>query len=112
MFYYITKVSTELVANQRGVEKKMNRFSKTCVAILILSSAVFVLRPIVSLEPTVAASHRYQYLAVTTPNASTAQIQTALDQHAAEGWELATAGWSQTTSGISDFTLIFRKEAR
>lgn len=90
----------------------MNGFSKACLAIIILLLGIVALRPIVSPQPALAANHRYQYIVVTTPNASTLQIQTELDKRAAEGWELATAGWSQTTLGASDFTLIFRKEAR
>ncbi len=89
----------------------MNRFSKACLVIIILLLAVIALRPIVSPPPALAASH-YQYLVVTAQNASSMQIQQELDKHVAQGWELAAAGYSETTHGISDFTLIFRKEAR
>lgn len=90
----------------------MGRFSRVCMVIIIVLLTVIALRPIVSPQPTLAANHRYQYIVVTTPNASTVQIQPALDKYAAEGWELATAGYSETTHGVSDFTLIFRKEVR
>jgi hypothetical protein len=90
----------------------MNGFSKACLVMIILLLGVTAMRPIVSPQPALAASHHYQYLVVTTLNASASQIQTELDKRAAEGWELDTAGWSQTTPGVSDLTLIFRKEAR
>jgi hypothetical protein len=87
----------------------VNGFSKTCLVTVVLLLAVIALRPIFSPQPALAASHHYQYLVVTTPNASTVQIQSELDKRAADGWEPASAGWSQTTIGNSDFTLIFRK---
>ena len=85
----------------------MNRFSKACVVIVILLLAVIALRPTVSPQRALAASH-YQYLAVTTGPVST-EIQQALDKHVAEGWELAAPLYSEQVPG---FTLIFRKEAR
>ena len=88
----------------------MNGFSKACLVMIILLLGVTAMRPIVSPQPALAASHHYQYLVVTTLNASASQIQTELDKRAAEGWELDTAGWSQTTPGVSDLTLIFRKK--
>ena len=90
----------------------MNGFSKACLVIIILLLGIIAMRPIVNPQPALAANHHYQYMVVITPNASTLQIQPELDRRAAEGWELATAGWSQTNPGVSDFTLIFRKEAR
>jgi len=82
------------------------------MVIIIVLLAVIAMRPIVSPPPALAANHHYQYIVVTTPNAYAVQIQPALDKYSAEGWELATAGYSETTFGISDFTLIFRKETR
>jgi Domain of unknown function (DUF4177) len=74
---------------------------------------VIALRPIFSPQPTIAASHRYEYLVVTTQNAYTVQIQPELDKHAAEGWELVTAGYYEMgTPGVSTCNLIFRREAR
>ena len=90
----------------------MNGFSKACLVIIILLLGIIAMRPIVNPQPARAANHHYQYLVFTTQNASGYQIQTELDKRAAEGWELDTAGWSQTTPGVSDLTLIFRKEAR
>ena len=88
----------------------MNGFSKTCLVIVIVLLAVIALRPVFSPQPAFASSHHYQYLAVTTQNVLTIQVQPELDKRAAEGWELVAAGWSQTTLGISDYTMIFRKE--
>jgi len=90
----------------------MNGFSKTCLVIIIVLLAVIAMRPVFNPQPALAASHHFQYLVVTTQNASTLQIQPELDKRSGEGWELATAGWSQSTLGNSDFTLIFRKETR
>jgi hypothetical protein len=90
----------------------VNGFSRTCLVMVVLLLAVIALRLIVSPQPALAASHHYQYLVVTTQNASALQIQPELDKRAADGWELVTAGWSQTNLGVSDFTLIFRREAR
>jgi hypothetical protein len=85
----------------------MSRFSKISLMIIILLLAVIALRPILSPQPALAASH-YQYLVVTTGPASNA-IQEVLDKHVAEGWELAAPVYSEQVPG---FTLIFRKEAR
>jgi hypothetical protein len=89
----------------------MNRFSKACLVIIVLLLAIIALHPIVKPQATLAASH-YQYLVVTTPNATSMIIEQELDKRVAEGWELAAAGYSEESRGISGFALIFRKEAR
>jgi hypothetical protein len=89
----------------------MSRFSRVSLVIIIMLLAVIALRPIVSPQPALAVSH-YQYLVVTTPNASSAVIQQELDNRVAEGWELAASGYSEEPHGLSRFALIFRKEAR
>jgi hypothetical protein len=85
----------------------MNRFSKASLVVIILLLAVIALRPFLSSQPALAASH-FQYLVVTTDPASNA-IQKVLDKYVAEGWELAAPVYSEQVPG---FTLIFRKEAR
>jgi hypothetical protein len=90
----------------------MGQFSRVCMVIIIVLLTVIAVRPIVSPPPALAANHQYQYIVVSTPNAYDVQIQPALDKYAAEGWELATAGYSEATPGMAVFTLIIRKEAR
>jgi hypothetical protein len=85
----------------------MNRLTKICLMMITLLLAVIAVRPIVSPQPALATSH-YQYLVVTTNQASNS-IQAELDKRVAEGWELAAPLYSEQVPGI---TLIFRKEAR
>lgn len=93
----------------------MTKFSKVCLVIVISLLAVIAMRPIFSPQPTLAASHRYEYLVVTPQTWATSEsIQSALDKHAAEGWELVTAGFYETgvSPGPAICTLIFRRETR
>jgi len=80
----------------------MNRFSRICLPVITVSLIVISLRSIVKPQPVVAAGH-YKYLAVTT---TTLAIQTELDRHVAEGWELAAPLYSEQSPGV---TLSFRK---
>jgi hypothetical protein len=89
----------------------MNGFSKACLVIIVLLLAIIALHPMVKPQAALAANH-YQYLVVTTPNASSGLIQQELDKRVAEGWELAAAGYSEEPHGLSGFALIFRKETR
>ena len=80
----------------------MNRFSRICLLVIAVSLIVIALRSIVKPQPVVAAGH-YKYLAVTT---TTVAIQTELDRHVAEGWELAAPLYSEQPPGV---TLRFRR---
>ena len=80
----------------------MNRFSRICLLVIAVSLIVIALRSIVKPQPVVAAGH-YKYLAVTT---TTLAIQTELDRHVAEGWELAGPLYSEQPPGV---TLRFRR---
>jgi len=80
----------------------MNRFSRLCLLVIAVSLIVIALRSIVKPQPVVAAGH-YKYLAVTT---TTLAIQTELDRHVAEGWELAAPLYSEQPPGV---TLRFRR---
>jgi hypothetical protein len=73
-----------------------------CLLVITVSLIVIALRSIVKPQPVVAAGH-YKYLAVTT---TTLAIQTELDRHVAEGWELAAPLYSEQSPGV---TLSFRK---
>jgi hypothetical protein len=90
----------------------MNGFAKVCLVIIILLLAVIAIRPISGAQTAFAASEHYQYRVVAISNAFPAQIQPELDKNAAEGWELATGGYSETTHGVPGFTLIFSKRVR
>ena len=83
----------------------MNRFSRICLLVIAVSLIVIALRSIVKPQPVVAAGH-YKYLAVTT---TTLAIQTELDRHVAEGWELAGPLYSEQPPGV---TFIFRKSEK
>ena len=85
----------------------MERFSKVCLLIIVVLLAVIAVRPIISPQPAIAASH-YQYLVTYVGVVDTNEIQRELDKRAAEGWELAAPAISEHSPPI---ILIFRKEA-
>ena len=76
-----------------------------CLLVIAVLLIVIALRSIVKPQPVVAAGH-YKYLAVTT---TTLAIQTELDRHVAEGWELAGPLYSEQPPGV---TFIFRKSEK
>jgi hypothetical protein len=78
---------------------------ESCLLVITVSLIVIALRSIVKPQPVVAAGH-YKYLAVTT---TTLAIQTELDRHVAEGWELAAPLYSEQSPGV---TLSFRKSQK
>jgi len=83
----------------------MNRFSRIWLLVIGVSLTVIALRSTVKPQPVVAAAH-YKYLAVTT---TTLAIQTELDRHVAEAWELAARCIQKQPPGV---TLIFRKSEK
>jgi hypothetical protein len=84
----------------------MNGFSKACLVIITLLLTVIALRPVVSQQPVLAASHHYQSLVVSTRD-DVVQVQKELDKHLAEERELVGP---VNTERI--FLLLFRKGAR
>lgn len=84
----------------------MSRFTKSCLATIILLLAVIAVRPIVSPQPAIAAPH-FQYVVVQVGPALI-EVQKELDRRVADGWELTAPVVSQQMHGI---LLIFRKQA-
>ena len=82
----------------------MNRFSRICLLVIAVSLIVIALRPIVKPQPVVAAG-QYKYLAVTT---TTVAIQTELDRHVAEGWELAAVVFRTATWRHIEFSEVLK----
>jgi len=85
----------------------MNRFSNSCLIIIVLLLGVIALRSLDTPKQALAASH-IQYLVVNTGPAA-ASIQDELEKEAKDGWELVAPIYSAQVPG---FTLVFRKEAR
>ena len=80
----------------------MDRFTKTCLVVIVLLLVVIAFRPLIFPQE-VEAAHRYKYVAVRTANVSP---QAELDKYAADGWELTGAYMLDITNGA---VLIFRK---
>lgn len=80
----------------------MDRFTKTCLVLIVLLLAVIAFRPM-TFPQEVEAAHRYKYVAVQT---NSVEPQADLDKYAANGWELTGAYLIDFNNGA---VLIFRK---
>jgi hypothetical protein len=69
----------------------MNRFSNTCLLLIVLLLAVIAIGPILAPQPIHAAHH--SYIAVSAAINNSPQIQTILDKYSADGWEFVAAIW-------------------
>jgi hypothetical protein len=65
----------------------MNRFSQTCLLLIVLLLAVIALEPILTPQRVHAAQHKYVAVEAWTNNSG--DIQAALNKYSAEGWELS-----------------------
>lgn len=69
----------------------MDRFSKTCLFLVVVLLAIIALRPVL-LPPPAQAAPVHKYIAVHTgTDGNSPTIQTSLDKYAADGWELVAA---------------------
>ena len=70
----------------------MNRFSKTCLLLIVVLLAIIAFRPFFAPQSAEAA-HHYKYLAVQIPvgyeeHGHPVTVQDALNKYSADGWEL------------------------
>jgi hypothetical protein len=70
----------------------MNRFSQSCLLLIVLLLAVIAIRPILAPRPIQAAAP-HKYIAVSAAINNSPQIQTVLDKYSADGWEFVAAVW-------------------
>jgi hypothetical protein len=83
----------------------MDRFSKSCLLMIVLLLTIIALHPLL-ITPTASAAGRYKY-ALTTATNNIDGIQASLDKWAADGWELVAP---LTGERVPFVALIFRKE--
>lgn len=83
----------------------MDRFSKTCLILIVLLLAAIATHPLIAPQPARGATpHTYQALLVQLGD--DAPVQKVLDEHAAKGWDLiaatpvTAANWGGTTAGF------------
>jgi hypothetical protein len=86
-----------------GAEASMNRFSNTCLALIVLLLVVIAIGPILAPQPIHAAQHKY--VAVSAANKGQSEIQLTLDKYSADGWEFVAA---ISQDGMTP-TLFFQK---
>jgi hypothetical protein len=67
----------------------MDRFSKTCLLLIVCLLASIAIRPIVAPEAALAAQHKYIAVSAVTDNRQ--DIQGVLDKYSADGWEFTGA---------------------
>lgn len=83
----------------------MDRFSKTCLALIAVLLLIILVKPIL-IPPSVAAAHRYKYT-VACGGCETARpsIQDTLNFYVSQGWEFVAAVPGQPSQPF----LIFKK---
>ncbi len=84
----------------------MDRFSKSCLVLIVILLTVIALRPLTNPQTAVAAE-QYEYKVVLA-NFQTEEVQSKANELAAQGWELLTSLGSGTS--FHGAALIFRKE--
>jgi hypothetical protein len=83
----------------------MDRFSKTCLALIAVLLAIIVLRPTLT-PPSAAAAHRYKYtVACGGCETERPHIDDTLNFYVSQGWEFVGAVPGQPSQPV----LIFRK---